>query len=366
MAKGQGRQRRHVKSINLALQGGGSHGAFTWGVLDRMFEEDQLWIEAISGTSAGAMNAVVAACGMYDNGAAGARDALEEFWHAVSVAGQASPIKRTPLDMLVGNWSMDLSPGYFWMDLMSRVASPYDLNPMNLNPLRDIVASHIDFAKVTNETDMGLFVSATNVETGRARVFHRHEITLDVVMASACLPTMFKAVEIDGVPYWDGGFMGNPVLFPFIDHSPSSDILIVQINPLSRPGTPRRARDIQNRVNEITFNASLLRDLRVIDLIDRLLEDGALSEADYRRVYLHMIDDACDEMIDFGASSKLNSEWAFLTHLRDIGRAAADRWLKAHFGAIENASTLDLRTMFDDFGAPATENIMQLAKRRKA
>ncbi|MEL6168678.1 MAG: patatin-like phospholipase family protein [Pseudomonadota bacterium] len=366
MAKNKGRQRRHTKSINLALQGGGSHGAFTWGVLDRMFEEDRLWIEAISGTSAGAMNAVVAACGMYDDGANGAREALERFWRAVSVAGQSSPIKRTPLDMLMGNWTMDLSPGYLMMDIMSRVASPYDLNPANLNPLRDVVAEQVDFAKVAGETDMGVFISATNVETGRARVFHRHQITLDVVMASACLPNMFKAVEIDGTPYWDGGYMGNPVLFPFIDHSPSPDILIIQINPLTRPGTPRSARDIQNRINEITFNASLLRDLRMIHLVDRLLEDGALSEEDYRTVYLHMIDDACEEMINFGASSKLNSEWAFLTHLRDIGRAAADRWLNLHFDDIERKSTLELKSLFDDFGAPASENVLALSKHRKA
>lgn len=361
--KGRGRQNRHEKTINLALQGGGSHGAFTWGVLDRMFEEDRLWIEAISGTSAGAMNAVVAAQGMYDNGADGAREALEDFWRAVSKAGQASPLKRTPFDMLTGNWSLDANPGYLWMDMISRLASPYDLNPFDINPLRDVVNNFIDFNKVAGEEDMGIFISATNVETGRARVFHRDEITLDVVMASACLPFMFKAVEIDGTPYWDGGYMGNPVLFPFIDHSPSADILIIQINPLKRPGTPTRARDILNRVNEITFNASLLRDLRAIELIDRLIDQGALSETEYRRMNLHMIDDGCREMLAMGASSKLNSEWVFLTHLRDIGRAAADRWLTAHFDDIERKSTLDLATMFDDFGAPKGENVLNLRPR---
>ncbi|WP_425093642.1 patatin-like phospholipase family protein [Tropicimonas sp. S265A] len=358
--KGRGRQDRHEKTINLALQGGGSHGAFTWGVLDRMFEEDRLWVEAVSGTSAGAMNAVVAAQGMYDDGANGARAALEAFWKAVSRAGQSSPLKRTPLDMFMGNWSLDANPGYIWMDMISRLASPYDLNPLDLNPLRDVVRDFIDFDKVAGEEDMGIYISATNVETGRARIFHRHEITLDVVMASACLPFMFKAVEIDGTPYWDGGYMGNPVLFPFIDYSPSADILIVQINPLKRPGTPRKASEILNRVNEITFNASLLRDLRAIELIDRLIDEGALSDTDYRRMNMHMIDDGCREMLAMGASSKLNSEWAFLTHLRDIGRAAADRWLNAHFDDIENRSTLDLGVMFDDFGARRSENILNL------
>ncbi|MEL6586291.1 MAG: patatin-like phospholipase family protein [Pseudomonadota bacterium] len=349
MAKGSGRQAHHTKAINLALQGGGSHGAFTWGVLDRMFEEDALWIEAISGTSAGAMNAVVAAQGMYDDGAAGARVALEAFWHKISVAGQSSPIKRTPLDVWMGSWSLDNSPGYVMMDLVNRMASPYDLNPLGINPLRDLVEDFIDFRKIAGEEDMGLFISATNVETGRARVFHRHEITLDVVMASACLPQLFKAVEIDGVPYWDGGYMGNPVLFPFIDHSPSPDILIVQINPLKRPGTPTRARDIQNRINEITFNGSLLRDLRAIDLVDRLLDEGALKEGRYRKMYLHMID-GCDDMLELEASSKMNSEWAFLTHLRDIGRHHADRWLTQHFADIEERSTLILSDLFDGPG----------------
>jgi len=363
MSETQGRRKRHEKSINLALQGGGSHGAFTWGVLDRMFEEDRLWIEGISGTSAGAMNAVVATQGMFDGGAAGARVALEEFWRAVSRAGQSSPMRRTPLDVMLGSWSLDTSPGYVWSDMLSRMASPYDLNPLGFNPLRDLVRDFIDFDKVAKCLDMGLYISATNVETGRARVFHREEVTLDVVMASACLPTMFKAVEIDGVPYWDGGFMGNPVLFPFIDHSPSSDILIVQINPLKRPGTPRRARDIQNRVNEITFNASLLRDLRTIDLIHRLIEDGALSDNEYRRMNLHMID-GCQDMLALDASSKLNSEWAFLIHLRDLGRAYADHWLAANFDKIEKESTLDLRAMFDDFGAPQGANVVELKSRK--
>jgi len=364
MSATNGRAKRHEKSINLALQGGGSHGAFTWGVLDRMFEDDKLWIEAISGTSAGAMNAVVATQGMHDNGAAGARVALEEFWRAVSIAGQGSPIKRSPLDVLFGSWSLDASPGYIMMDMMSRMASPYDLNPLGINPLRHLVEDFVDFDKVANCQDMGLFISATNVETGRARVFHRHEVTLDVVMASACLPNMFKAVEIDGTPFWDGGYMGNPVLFPFIDHSPSSDIVIVQINPLVRPGTPRQARDIQNRLNEITFNASLLRDLRTIDLIHRLIEDGALSSDEYRTMNMHMID-GCNDMLELDASSKVNSEWAFLVHLRDLGREHADHWLTAHFDKIENESTLDLRALFDDVNTAHGANVIELKSRKE-
>jgi NTE family protein len=234
---------------------------------------------------------------------------------------------------------------------------------MGLNPLRDVVESYIDFDKVTHCKALKIFISATNVETGRARVFQCHEITLDVVMASACLPSMFKAVEIDGVPYWDGGYMGNPAIFPFIDHSPSSDILIVQINPMARPGMPRRARDIQNRLNEIMFNASLLRDLRTIDLIHRLIENGSLSGNRYRKMHMHMIDGATD-MLALDASSKLNSEWAFLKHLRDLGRLHADRWLTQNFDKIEQESTLDLRAMFDDFGTPLGGNTFQIKPRK--
>ena len=366
MAKDKGRSPRHKKSINLALQGGGSHGAFTWGVLDRMFEEDALWIEGISGTSAGAMNAVVAAQGMYDSGADGARRMLESFWSRISLAGQSSPIQRTPFDILMGSWSLDNSPGYLMMDMLNRLASPYDLNPLSLNPLRDVVKDFVDFDKIAKMEDMSLYISATNVETGRARIFTGQEVTLDALMASACLPQMFKAVEIDGVPYWDGGFMGNPVLLPFVNSSPSPDILIVQINPLMRPGTPRRARDIQNRLNEITFNAPMLRDVRMIELVNDFIRTGQLTKGTSREIYLHMID-GCDDMLVLDASSKLNSEWAFLCHLRDIGRAHADRWLKANFDKIEVESTLDLDAILgEDPKQPKSSNVLELNSGRAA
>src|SRR6056297_496938 len=211
------RKPHHEKTINLALQGGGAHGAFTWGVLDRLFEDDRLWVTGVSGTSAGAMNAVVMAQGMAENSAAGARQALYRFWEAVSAAGQRSPLQRNPINILFGDWTLDNSPAYMMFDMMNRFASPYDLNPLNINPLRELVGELVDFSKVRQCFETDLFISATNVETGRVRVFHREEMTLDVVMASACLPQMFQAVEIDGEPYWDGGYMGNPVLFPFYE-----------------------------------------------------------------------------------------------------------------------------------------------------
>lgn len=349
MAKNQGRSARHTKSVNLALQGGGAHGAFTWGILDKLFEDGRVWVEAVSGTSAGAMNAVVASQGMYDGGGDGARAELERFWREVSRAGQSSLMRRSPLDVLSGNWSLDSSPAFVWLDLMSRIASPYDTNPLQINPLRDLVEKFVDFEKVRDCDDMPIFVSATNVETRRVRVFSREEITLDVVMASACLPLMFHAVEIDGVPYWDGGYMGNPALFPFVNHSPSNDVVIVQINPVVRKGTPRTASEILNRVNEITFNSSLMKELRAIDFVDRLIDENKLSGDEYRRLNVHIID-ADEEMKTLGASSKMNSEWAFLVHLRDIGRRAAEGWIDRHFDDIGERSTVDLRTMFGEIG----------------
>ncbi len=352
MAKNVGRKAIHTKALNLALQGGGAHGAFTWGVLDRIFEDGRVWIDAISGSSAGAMNAVVAAQGMYDGGGPGARAALEAFWRAVSNTGRGSPLQRTWLDRAMGTWSLDNSPGYLFFDILNRLASPYETNPFGLNPLRDLVGSMVDFRKVQDCSDMPIYISATNVETGRARVFAREEITLDVVMASACLPFMFQAVLIDGTPYWDGGYMGNPVLFPLIDSSTCGDIAIVQINPVVRTGTPTSARQILDRVNEITFNASLLKDLWAIGFIDRLVADGALSRDRYRQTRLHLIE-AESEMSPLGASSKLNTEWDFLVKLRDIGRRAAGRWIERNFNDIGERTTMNLDTLIDGV-APAS------------
>ncbi len=343
------RSARHTKAVNLALQGGGAHGAFTWGVLDRLFEDDRIWIEAISGTSAGAMNALVAAQGMYENGAEGARSKLHAFWQEVSRTSRGSPIQRSVMAHLTGNWSLDDSPGFQFFNMLQRVASPYDLNPLGVNPLRALLESQVDFKKVRACQDMDLFISATNVETGRVRVFQRGEITLEAAIASACLPFLFKAIEIDGQHYWDGGYMGNPPLFPFFHNSPSDDIVIVQINPVVRPGVPRSAQDIQDRVSEITFNSALLHELRAIDFVSRLNKTGRLDRGEYRDMKVHIIQDR-RKLRALGASSKLNAEWAFLEHLFDIGRAAAERWLAAHFDDLGVRSSVDLGEMFQGVG----------------
>jgi NTE family protein len=332
---------RNVKMIDLALQGGGAHGAFTWGVLDRILEDERLHIAGISGTSAGAMNTVALADGYTVNGRKGAQQALHEFWHAVSKAARFSPMQRTPVMKWVGHWSLDYSPGYRMARFFSNMFSPYQFNPLGINPLRDLVARQVNFDRVHACSDIELFVSATNVRTGRAKVFGRNEITLDAVMASACLPQVFHAVEIDGEAYWDGGYMGNPVLFPLVDKCKADDLIIVQINPVFRDEIPRTATEITNRLNEITFNASLTREISSILLLQQLIDEEGLDRSRCTQVRLHRIS-AEKELKNIGVSSKLNAEWAFLSHLHRIGYRAADQWLDCHFDALGKQSTLGL------------------------
>ncbi len=331
--------------INLALQGGGAHGAFTWGVLDRLLEDDRIGVEAISGTSAGAINAVVLADGFMRSGVDGARERLHDFWQHIARLGALSPIQRSPLDIWLGNFSLDHNPAFLYFDMLTHIASPYDLNPANLNPLKELLEAEIDFERVQCCSDIKLFISATNVHTGRVKVFTGDEISADSVMASSCLPLVFQAVEIDGVPYWDGGFMGNPVLFPFFYHSQSNDIVLVQVNPLERKETPVTSREIHNRMNEITFNASLTKELRAIEFVSRLVASENLDPDRYKRVHMHIIDTG-EELLELSASSKMNAEWRFLTHLRDIGRQTADTWLAANFDNLGKRSSFDLGEHF--------------------
>ncbi|MGD8834853.1 MAG: patatin-like phospholipase family protein [Desulfobacteraceae bacterium] len=339
---GDQRATTSTKPINLALQGGGAHGAFTWGVLDRLLASGRIAVSAISGTSAGAINAVVAADGIMAGGRKGARNALLDFWKSISQAAQMSPAKRTLLDALLGNWNLDYSPGYLAMDFLNRLASPYQLNPLDINPLRDLIDELVDFERVRSCDRLKLFISATSVQTGQVRVFRRKELTADAIMASACLPQLFQAVRIDGEDFWDGGFSGNPVLYPFAYYAQAPDVVVVQINPLCCQKTPTTARDILNRVNEITFNASLLNELRAIEFVGRLVDSGALDPKRYKRLYIHMIADP-EGFAPLNASSKLNADWQFLCHMRDLGRAAAGRWLDEHYEKIGKQASVDVR-----------------------
>lgn len=334
--------KRKSLPVDLALQGGGSHGAFTWGVLDRLLEESWLKIEGISGTSAGAMNAAVLAHGFRVGGAEGARDALEGFWRKVSHGARFSPFQRTPLDVLLGRWTLDSSPFFVMMDMMARAFSPYDINPSGNNPLRGILEEVIDFP-LLSESPIKLFITATNVRTGRGVVFHSDELSADVLLASACLPTLFQAVEIDGEPYWDGGYAGNPTITPLIAECASLDTILVQINPVERPGTPQTARDIANRLNEISFNTVLMKELRMISLVHNMVHPDKDEEGRWGSMRMHRI--SSDIMVDLGYSSKLNAEWEFLTMLRDEGRKAATAFLENHGNDLGRRSTLDLNTL---------------------
>ncbi|MGB6396500.1 MAG: patatin-like phospholipase family protein [Bradyrhizobium sp.] len=324
--------------VDLALQGGGSHGAFTWGVLDRLIEEPWLKIDAISGTSAGAMNAALVADGWTQGGSEGARAALDAYWQRVSRAAAFSPMQRSPLDRLMGRWTLDTSPAYVAMDLMARVLSPYDLNPLGLNPLRSLLAESIDFGRLA-KAPIRLFITATNVRTGRGRIFRNAEITADVLLASACLPTMFQAIEIDGEPYWDGGYSGNPTLTPLVRESDAHDTILVQINPRERLEPPRTANDILNRLNEISFNSPLMKELRMIALLHEVADPGTGEGARWAGMRTHRI--MSDTLADFGASSKLNAEWEFVSLLKQEGRKSADVFLAAHGEEIGKRSTAD-------------------------
>jgi NTE family protein len=325
--------------IDLALQGGGSHGAFTWGVLDRLLEEPWLRIAAISGTSAGAMNAAVLADGWMEGGAEGAREALEKYWRRISRAAASSPLQRSFFDRLMGRWSFDTSPVYVAMDLMSRLVSPYDLNPFGLNPLRGLLDESIDFDRL-DRAPIKLFITATNVRTGRGRIFRNGDITADVLLASACLPTMFRAVEIDGEAYWDGGYAGNPTITPLIRESDAHDTILVQINPRERPDTPRSATEILNRLNEISFNSPLMKELRMIALLRQVADPGTGEGARWAQMRMHWI--GTNKLLEFGASSKLNAEWDFVAMLRTEGRRAASEFLDTNGGNLGLRSTADL------------------------
>ena len=330
---------RDPVSVDLGLQGGGAHGAFTWGVLDRLLEESWLMFDGISGTSAGAMNAVVMADGLTEGGPPQARVALEQFWKRVSDAALLSPLRRGPIEILTGRWTLDYSPVFAVLDIAARVLSPYDTNPFGSNPLTQILADSVRFDRLA-AAPIKLFVTATNVRTGRGRVFRNADITPDVLLASACLPTMFQAVEIDGEAYWDGGYSGNPSMAPLIRECHASDTILVQINPIERPGTPKTAREIHNRLNEIAFNAVLIKELRMAALLRKVVDPGSGEGAILAKMRIHRI--ASDAMIDLGYSSKLLAEWEFFCMLRDEGRRAAEAFLDAHGADLGVRSTLDI------------------------
>lgn len=329
--------------LNLALQGGGAHGAFTWGVLDRLLDEEDIAIKGISGTSAGAMNAAVLIDGYNEGGRAKAKAQLREFWYEISAASGSAFGRQMPSDATMHIPGMDWLSALNPIDVMTRVFSPYEYNPMNYNPLRTVLERILDVEKLHDGID--LFVTATNVETGEARVFRDGEITIDVLLASACLPFVYQAVEIDGVPYWDGGYMGNPAIWPLIYKTGCTDVLLVQINPLQRAGTPKNAMDIINRVNEISFNSSLIAEMRAIHFVQKLIDSGRLSGREYMNMRMHRVLPPAD-LREMNAASKMNASWDFFVLLHSIGYKQMDTWIKENKKHIGKKSTLNIEEHF--------------------
>jgi NTE family protein len=332
------------KTVNLALQGGGAHGAFAWGVMDRLLEDERISIEGISATSAGAMNATVMAYGMTIGGRDGAKRTLAEFWRNISDASAWSPLQPSPLERMMRT-PLEKSPAFIFFDMMTRLFSPYQLNPMNFNPLRDVLEKTVDFERLRRENVVKLFLCASNVRTGKVKIFENHEVTVSAVLASSCLPFLFQAIEIDGEAYWDGGYMGNPAIFPLIYNCESKDVIIVHINPIIRDEIPRTAGDILNRLNEISFNSSLMREMRAIGFVNKLVESGEFRNNQRKAVLMHAIE-AEEFMRDLGVASKFNAKWDFLTHLRDVGRNCADEWLSANFEHIGERTTVDIHAKY--------------------
>jgi NTE family protein len=331
------------KSINLALQGVGSHGAFTWGVLDRLLEDERLGFDGISATSAGAVNAVVLAYGLAVGGREGAKRSLDRYWRRLAEMVSGSIFQPSLLDKMYGNFGLDHSPGFVFVDTLSQIFSPYQLNPMNYNPFKELLEEVIDFEVLRRQRAVKVFLCATNVRSGKVKIFPSEELRSDHVVASSCQPLMMHAVEIDGEYYWDGGFMGNPALFPIIYACEARDIVLVRLTPTERAESPTTSRDILSRMQEVTFNSSVMREMRVVAFVSKLIDDGKI--ADGKRILLHTIDGE-DVIGGLSNSSKLNGDWDFLQRLYEIGRERADAWLNSTFDRLGVETTIDLQSKY--------------------
>jgi NTE family protein len=328
------------KLVNLALQGGGSHGAFTWGVLDRLLEEKRLKFEGITATSAGAVNAVVLADGLAAGGREGARDALRLYWQKVSEISSRGIFKT---DKANSDFGLENSPGFLFVESLTFFASPYQMNPFNYNPVKDLLAETINFERVRQQRAVKLFICATNVQTAKAKIFAGKDLGVEHVLASACLPLMMHAVEVDGEFYWDGSYAGNPAIFPLVYDCEARDIIMVHITPAERPGVPTTSPAIMNRTQEISFNTSLIREMRTIAFLNKLIDNDRVSGA--KRMLMHLIE-AEDLIRGFSWSSRLNGDWDFLMHLHEMGRERADKWLATNFDHLGKQSTVDLEAKY--------------------
>lgn len=331
-----------VKKIDVALQGGGAHGAYSWGVLDRLLDEPGIEIDGICGTSAGAMNGVCTIYGLNKGGKNLAKHLLVKFWHKVSEAGKLSPIQPSWFDKWLGFGNMDFSPAYKFFSFASENISPGQLNPLGINPLEKILNELVDFEELHRMEPPKLFVCATNVKTCAPKIFGPTEITSKAIMASACLPYLYKAVEIDGEHYWDGGYMGNPPLGPLTEHTQGTDdILLIEVNPFVINKVPESAEEIKDRVNEISFNSSLALEIKHLEFINTLVENGVTLNGKLKKINLHRVS-SNRSLGDFNLSSKLNTNWDFLMHLKNLGYTACNSWIDANYDNIGKQSTFHL------------------------
>jgi NTE family protein len=331
------------KTLNLALQGGGAHGAFTWGVLDKILETGLFKIDGISATSAGSMNAVVLAQGMLNGGEDGARTLLHDFWKAISDHGKKMST-TSPMDAVLEPY-LHGSISFHLFNSISSLFSPYQLNPSNFHPIREVLDEIIDIEQLKTNELIKLFICATTVKTGKIRIFNNEELSIEAVLASACLPKVFQAVEVDHEAYWDGGYMGNPAIFPLIYDTKTQDIMVVHTVPLYREEVPTSVLAIETRLREISFNSSLLREMRAISFVTKLIDEGWLKkefESKVRKVFMHSV--IADQWIKkYPTSSVYKTDWDFLTTLRDLGRHAAELWLKDNYDSMGKKTTIDFK-----------------------
>ena len=337
---------KKVKPLNLALQGGGAHGAFTWGALDRLFDDDSILVEAITGTSAGAMNGACIAYGLAVGGRKKAKEVLGAFWQGVATNKFGGFKPQNSFNNLTEHMQLDTSTvPLMALDYFTRIFSPYQFNPLNVNPLRDLLDGLVDFEAISQSKTLKFFVNATNVLTGKIKVFETENITLDTVMASAALPSVYKAVEIDGEFYWDGGYSGNPALFPLFYDDVCHDILIIQINPIQIKEVPVTANEIMDRINDISFNSSLLDEMRAVNFVSKLLKKEMVPAEKFSDMRLHMIN-AGDVTMHLSSNSKFNTDWEFLQSLHDAGYEHADKWVKKNFDMVGKDSTINIQETF--------------------
>jgi NTE family protein len=331
------------KIVNLALQGGGTHGALTWGVLDRLLEEERLLIDGVTATSAGALNAVVLAYGLSKGGREGAKKALEFFWKRWSSLAASDMLQPSLLDKFYGNFGLDHSPSYIFLNMLSEFFSPYQLNPFNYSPLKNLLEDVVDFDQLRKQSAVRLFLCATNVRTNKLKVFTGVEICVEHVLASCCRPFVTRAVHIEGEHYWDGGFMGNPAIFPLIYGCDAVDIILVHLTPTVRQDIPTAARAIVSRMQEISFNSSLMREMRAVAFVNKLVDNGKMPGG--KKMLIHLIE-AEDVFSDLPDSSKMNGNWDFLSHLHSMGRRRADRWLTLNFDSLGIESSVDVQMKY--------------------